>query len=165
AEVHSRCPHCGSLSKDSVDETIETQGRHALRVTSIMQNFEQLGLKKYKLTHYEMKTVFELELAGEQTNYEFVIILGEDGGVEIQVVNYIKVKSENRLQILEAVNQCNAEIRFATFALQNENMNIMVKADVPSRISVESTGVATVEMLVRLCKIMEDKYPVFMKIL
>ncbi|MCD8121002.1 MAG: YbjN domain-containing protein [Clostridiales bacterium] len=153
ANKHGRCPICGS-SDD-----------YALRVISITQNFEQFGIEKHKSIEYEGKTVFQLGIAGEQTNYEFVLILLEDGGVEIQVANYIKIKPEKRLQILEAINQCNAEVRFATFVLRDENMNIVVKADLPSRISAESTGAAAVEMLVRLCKIMDDKYPLFMKIL
>ena len=86
------------------------------------------------------------------------ISTGENNDVGIRVYGLIhNIPVEKKAVMLETCNRLNETIRFVKFYLDKES-NINVEADLPVEIGDESLGACCFELLVRIVRILNDKY-------
>lgn len=90
-----------------------------------------------------------------------------DSGNDVSVRLYGMIKSvsdDKRSEILEVVNACNAKYRHTRFVLDEDN-DVNIEYDFPSEIDDSSIGKAACEIFIRIAKIADASYPLFMKVL
>ena len=100
-------------------------------------------------------------VSGKQTTYSIHFISSDDDNdVASRVMTFVKTPEEKRPQVLEAINECNRKFRFLKFVIDKDN-DVNVEADIPLRVT--NVGPVAVELTIRIMKILDEAYPIFMK--
>ena len=77
-----------------------------------------------------------------------------------RIFSFLKVPEAKRGAVLEAVNTLQRKYRYVTFTLDDDN-EIHIGHDLPVR--TVNVGDVCVEMFIRMAKIADEAYPIFMK--
>lgn len=86
----------------------------------------------------------------------------DDNDVSVRLYTLIHATDDSRDAILKVVNECNRKYRYCKFVLDDDN-DVNVEYDFLLR--SENIGPMATEYFIRLMKIVENVYPLFMKAL
>ncbi|MBQ9165703.1 MAG: YbjN domain-containing protein [Oscillospiraceae bacterium] len=86
----------------------------------------------------------------------------DDNDVSIRLFTLVHATDDTRDAILKVVNECNQKYRYCKFVLDDDN-DVNVEYDFLLRSG--NVGPMATEYFIRLMKIVEDVYPLFMKAL
>lgn len=128
----------------------------------VVKAFQEVNFK-CKVEEADGISLVKAGVSGKQTTYQIHFIsTDDDNDVAVRVVAFVKGVPEKRVQLLEAANACNERFRFVKFVLDQEG-RVNVEADIPQRVT--NVGPVAVEITVRIMRILDEAYPVFMKAL
>lgn len=126
----------------------------------IQEAFQAANLK-CSVEEQEGRSIVRAGVSGKQTNYRVLFISrDEDNDVEVRVFSLVKFPADKRDAGLNAVNECNRKYRYLKFVIDDDN-DVNVEFDFPVR--TKEPGSVAVEILIRIMKIVDDVYPVFMR--
>ena len=95
------------------------------------------------------------------TKLRILFFFGEEGtDVHLMGDEFAVIPEEKRESILRAINECNRHFRWMKFVL-NEEGEIEVKDD--AVIQLESCAEECYELMLRMCGIVDEAYPILMK--
>ena len=87
----------------------------------------------------------------------------DDAHVHLEGLEYITVPADKYDKIYPVLNEVNGQYRLVKFVLDTDNGSICAKLD--AVIQLDSCGPECFELMIRMVKIVEGAYPVFMKAL
>ena len=127
----------------------------------IQEAFED---NKIKCRINETKSTSAVEAGYSGSNVSGItmrfISTDDDNDVACRIFSFLKVPESKRGAVLEAMNTLQRKYRYVTFTLDDDN-EIHIGHDLPVR--TVNVGDVCVEMFIRMAKIADDAYPIFMK--
>ena len=89
----------------------------------------------------------------------------DDNDVRIVLFGLVRdVAEEKHAEMLKAINECNNKFRYIKFILDSDN-DVNLEYDLPLRTDDCCVGEVACEAFLRIMKVVEDCYPVFMKVI
>ena len=97
----------------------------------------------------------------DNTKLNIYFFFGEDEkDVHLIGDGFCKVPENKKDAVLQAVNECNKKFRWMKFVLKDEGD---VEAEVDAVIQLDSCAEECFELMIRMCSIVDDAYPILMK--
>lgn len=96
------------------------------------------------------------------TTLQILIFFGEDNrDVHFEGRDFITIPADKREMIYHLCNQCNSNFRWVTFVWNEEHECMTVQAD--AIIEPSSCAEECYDIIMRMCGIVQEAYPIFMK--
>ena len=96
------------------------------------------------------------------SSIEILIVFDEDGNAcRIWTHDFCRVPEDKRTDLLKTINKLNQHYRWVKFYINNEDGDIYV--DMDAVIDMETCGEECEELVLRLCRIVDEAYPEIMK--
>ncbi len=123
--------------------------------------FDRKGIK-YRLVDKSEISYIEAGIRGESFSSMDVCYFSRDNDndVSVRVMQICKVPNGKLAQMLVAINECNNRFRYVKFVMDKDR-DVNLEYDMP--LKNNDVGEIATELLIRIMKIMEEAYPVFMK--
>ena len=133
-------------------------------VESFEQEMQKANLKYHGLRDLEDgRTVCICGVSGLNTRYDVTVIFDADERhIALRVFQLLKVPIDRMGQILELMNALNHQFRWIKFTVDQDN-DVSLQAD--AIVDSHTCGTVSVELLVRIMKIIDEAYPQFMKVI
>ena len=100
---------------------------------------------------------------GSQLRVQF-LSNDDDNDVSIRLFTLIKATEDKRDAMIRVANECNQQYRYCKFVVDKDN-DVNVEYDFLLRVKGDNVGPMATECFIRIMKIVEDVYPLFMKAL
>ena len=117
---------------------------------------------KYRVVDKSDVSYIEAGIRGD--NYSSMDVLyisrDDDNDVSVRVMQICKVPDNKLAPMILAVNECNNKFRYVKFVMDKDR-DINLEYDMP--LKNNDVGEIAVELLIRIMKIMDEAYPIFMK--
>lgn len=84
----------------------------------------------------------------------------DDNDVAVRILSFVRVPDSKHTAVLEAINSLQRRFRYVNFTIDDDG-EVNIGYDFPLR--TENVGSVAVEMFIRMVKIADEAYPVFMK--
>ncbi len=98
----------------------------------------------------------------DNTELEILVFFGDDGkDVHFDGRGFVKIPADKRELVYKLCNQCNDNYRWVKFVWNEEQECMTVLAD--AVIEPESCAEECFEIIMRMCGIVQEAYPTFMK--
>lgn len=125
--------------------------------------FDKKGIK-YRLVDKDEVSYIEAGIRGENFSSLDVCYFSRDNDndVSVRVMQICKVPEGKLAQMLIALNDCNNRFRYVKFVMDKDR-DINLEYDMPLKNT--DVGEIATELIIRIMKIMEEAYPIFMKAL
>lgn len=85
----------------------------------------------------------------------------DDSHVHLEGMDFITVPEDKFDKMYKVLNECNDRYKHVKFVLDTDNGHICARDD--DVIQIDSCGPECFELMIRMVKIVEDAYPIFMK--
>ncbi len=98
----------------------------------------------------------------DNTTIEVLLFFGDDDkDVHFEGRDFVKIPADKRDMVYKLCNQCNSDYRWVKFVWKEDSECVAVQAD--AVIEPSSCAQECFEILMRICGIVEETYPMFMK--
>ncbi len=133
-------------------------------VESFEQQMQKAGLKYYDLRELdEGKMACKCGVSGLNTRYDVTYVFDADEKhIGVRVFQLLKVPIDRQSQVLDLMNTLNSQFRWVKFAMDKES-DVSIQAD--AIVNENTGGAISVELLIRIMKIVDEAYPQFMRII
>lgn len=134
--------------------------------TLIKQEMDKQGLK-YSVEEFNDRSIifagFGIE-NGPNVRVQF-ISQDNDNDVAIRLFGFVNGVSESKMEkMAQVVNECNRKFRYLKFVLDSDR-DINIEYDIPLRTTDEAVGAEACEIFIRIMKIADECYPMFMRVI
>lgn len=84
----------------------------------------------------------------------------DDNDVAVRILSFVRVPDSKHTAVLEAINSLQRRFRYVNFTIDDDG-EVNIGYDFPLRTA--NVGDVAVEMFIRMVKIADEAYPLFMK--
>lgn len=132
----------------------------------IAQEMDQMNIK-YSIDESDEHSIINAGFGIENGPNVVVrfISTDDDNDVAIRLYNIVTNVSESKLDsMMKVVNECNHKYRYLKFLIDDER-DVNLEYDILQHSSDDSVGPEAYEFFIRIMNIMDEIYPLFMKVI
>ena len=117
---------------------------------------------KYSILTGNDSSTVQVKYSGDNFSTLEILFISrdDDNDVSVRVIHICKVPDNKLAPMILAVNECNNKFRYVKFVMDKDR-DINLEYDMP--LKNNDVGEIAVELLIRIMKIMDEAYPIFMK--